>query len=132
MLLCIDDEPIRYIRLANHLREINSRTVVAVTCKIDEVNFYLKTADVIGVCLDHDMPVRGTSFAQHFFTERNIPVMIVSHNPGGALKIMDILNEFGTPNIYCPVKDTKSWLDSVIRFFNLEGANDLPSRTSSD
>lgn len=124
MILCIDDEPRRYVRLAHHLRDGRYDQSVVVTCRAEEVKFYFRTATVIGVCLDFDMPFgSGESFARQFLTERNTPVVISSHNPSGAMRIMDLLTEFDTPNLYRPVKDHDSWVLDVVKFFKLDPEN---------
>lgn len=118
IILCVDDTPVRYNRLAALAAERGF--VVVVTCRFEDVKFYLDNDcyDPIGVCLDHDMPnYDGTSFAREFFMERNIPVVISSHNPGGSEKIAAVLDTYLTPYCYAPAKNRDYWVQEVLNFF---------------
>lgn len=118
-ILCIDDEPSRYDRLA---RSVPNDVVVLVTCRLEEVKFYLYTyrADIIGVCLDHDMPFAdGQYFASHVLNELSIPVAVVSQNPMGAAKIIDILEEWATPTRALPAAHREEWVRDIKTFFRL-------------
>lgn len=119
-ILCIDDDPIRYLALTRFFLDHYRTIPVLISCRIPEVKFYLENYKVAGVCLDHDMPINGTFFATQFLIERNIPVVVASHNPGGAMNIMDILAEWEVPHMYRPAKDTDTWLKDVVSFFGFE------------
>lgn len=118
ILLCIDDEPNRYQRLA---RLLPDDITLVVTHQIQDVMFYLDQPEVYtvaGVCLDCDMPnsPQGLYYATHILNEKNIPVVISSHNPGEALKCHEMLNDYATPNIVLPVCDDDGWAQVVINF----------------
>lgn len=119
VILCIDDMPIRYHRLADVAKDHD--VMVLVTCRLEDVNFYLSQKDlyqIIGICLDHDMPnLNGDYYAKNIFSEKNIPVVISSHNPDGALKIEEYLNDYETPNILLPSEDSESWAKFAMAFF---------------
>ena len=119
IILCIDDEPIRYHRIARDLKRLADLTVV-VTCRMEDVVFYTTndSYEICGVCLDHDMPFgNGVAFAQTFFTERSIPVAIVSQNFDGARNIQKVLQEYETPCILLPMRDDDAWNRNVIDYF---------------
>ena len=127
IILCIDDEPIRYAKLAKHLASDTNDSLapeitVVVTHKLQDVHFYLNLPDVyriVGVCLDCDMPnsEQGFYYASHILNERSIPVVIASHNPGEATKCHEALNEYATPNMILPASDDDDWVRFVVDFF---------------
>lgn len=120
MILCIDDMPMRYLELAQLLQNEYGITTV-VTCRMEEVKFYLEIYKVIGVCLDHDMPFQnGLCFAETFLAERNIPVLITSQNPGGSAHIKYTLDEYEVRNLTLPYLHDGQWLQQALRFFELD------------
>ncbi len=116
IILCIDDVPTRYINLAS--AALARGVVAVVTCREEEVDFYLKYHYVFGICLDHDMPFQnGLTIAQKFLIERSIPVAIVSHNPPGVKSIADILNDYEVENIISPAQNSIGWAESIVNWF---------------
>jgi len=116
IILCIDDEPIRYreLRKMAHDRDI----VVVTTCRWSDFNEYIKGPDtILGVCLDHDMPTRGTAFAAEL-REYNYPVAITSLNPTGAETMKGMLDEFETPVMLLPCT-TVDWETEAFYFWGL-------------
>ena len=97
-ILCIDDSPERYMKLSRIADK--EGIFVAVTHNLESVNYYLDNGyNIIGICLDHDMPGQnGTYYAEHVLPDY-IPVIITSFNPVGAQNISNILKK----------KDFKAW-----------------------
>jgi|14BtaG_2_1085337.scaffolds.fasta_scaffold01378_10 CheY-like chemotaxis protein len=90
-LLCIDDEPIRFAKLA-------SFADCFVTDRPEVVSFYLKAYDFDAVLLDHDMPLwTGVEVARNHLIWRGIPVVVHSANEDGAKAIMRLLEEYAVP-----------------------------------
>lgn len=90
-LLCIDDEPIRFNRLA-------LTDDCFVTDRPEVVEFYLKAYKFDAVLLDHDMPLwTGVEAARLHLIERMIPVIVHSANDIGANNIMLLLQEYAVP-----------------------------------
>ena len=90
-LLCIDDEPIRFNKLA-------SAADCFVTDRPEVVEFYLNAYDFDAVLLDHDMPLwTGVEVARLHLIERGIPVIVHSANNVGADNIMLLLEEYAVP-----------------------------------
>lgn len=109
MILAIDDEPIRYESLND----------VIVSCRRQEVAFYLNKYKFDLICLDFDMPfVDGEQLAREFLIERNIPVCIVTLNEYGRNKIKTLLDEYEVPNFICPAlqgfhEDIERYLENL-------------------
>lgn len=99
LILCIDDQPIRYKRLNP------PGAVIVVTCRLEDVNFYIDrhkaSIDKIkGVMLDHDMPfLSGQVFARIIREEIHVPVALTSNNASGRKAMRDILEEYEVPVI---------------------------------
>lgn len=121
VVLCIDDEPIRYRNLA---KQLPNDIVLITTHSLQDVKFYLELPQlyqIVGICLDCDMPngPQGFYYASHILNEKNIPVVIASQNSSEALKCHEILDEYATPNILLPVMDDEGWIKMVIDFFKV-------------
>ncbi len=80
IVLCIDDSPIRYRWLAEYLKARN--IIVICVDRPSAVELYLEAyrGQIVGICLDHDMPVDGAVIAREHLCELSIPVAIVSNN----------------------------------------------------
>ena len=114
VLLCVDDEPIRYEKLASKLKSLD--ILLVVTHIPRHVDFYIEhyRYEIIAVCLDHDMPINdGVEFANRVFCELGFKVLIVSGNPEGAKNIKKVLDDFFTPNQIVPAT-MKNWEDAII------------------
>ena len=122
VILCIDDIPSRYGLLAKYLAP---EVVILVTQSLEDVVFYLNTSvyDIKGVCLDCDLPhgPQGYYYASTFFNERNIPVVIASHNPSEARKCHDTLDEYATPNLLLRAEGDMNWVLRAVDFFKSHG-----------
>lgn len=114
IILCIDDMPIRYRRL----RRLCKNTVIVTTCRMEDVIEYLRGSNQIyGVALDHDMPFQdGLWFANNYFRELNIPVVVTSLNSLGARDIMLCLQAYETPCLELPC-DASGWETQALKFF---------------
>jgi len=98
--LCIDDEPIRFDKLAK-------TADCFVTDRPEVVEFYLKAYDFDAVLLDHDMPLwTGVEVARLHLIERGIPVIVHSANDVGANNIMLLLREYAVPCYRLSVLET--------------------------
>lgn len=116
IILCIDDDPKRY----EWIIKTNSDWTILVTCRLEEVEFYLHFYKnrIWGVCLDHDMPgPNGQYFAQHVLNEYSFPVVIVSNNIPGANKICEILDEWAVPYTRIPASAGIRWGTEVLGYF---------------
>ena len=107
-LLCIDDEPIRFVKLA----KTEDRYV---TDRPEVVEFYLKAYDFDAVLLDHDMPLwTGLDVARLHLIERGIPVIVHSANDVGARNIMLLLEEYAVPCFRWNVLEN-NWAGGIVR-----------------
>lgn len=121
IILCIDDMPQRYTNLAFRLGAADKPITVVVTCRMEDVRFYTenKCYEIIGVCLDHDMPFQdGMYFAIHYLREHNWPVAITSANPFGAEDIFKELDYCDTPCKKIPVTD-RNFTPQLMEYFKL-------------
>lgn len=90
-LLCIDDEPIRFSKLAK-------LADCYVTDQPAVVAFYLNAYSFDAVLLDHDMPLwTGLDVANAHLIERGTPVIVHSANDVGANNIMLLLQDWAVP-----------------------------------
>jgi len=119
LILCIDDEPIRYRKLRR--LTFDHGMVVVTTCRLEDVEEYFRSQDeIVGICLDHDMPTRtGEDFA-YILREKNFPVVVTSMNETGARKICSVLSEYETPNIYLPCYQP-NWENEALAFWKNNG-----------
>lgn len=115
LILCIDDVPVRYERLC----KMNQKQIFVVTCRQEEVRFYLSNyrEQITGICLDHDMPFRDGEWFAELLTGYSIPVAITSQNPSGASKMQALLQEYEVPVTLLPVLDSELWALNVLHFF---------------
>jgi CheY-like chemotaxis protein len=119
ILLCIDDQPIRYKRLRKLTSDYG--VIVVTTCRLEDVNEYLRGPDqIVGVCLDHDMPFQSGAYFAEILREKNYPVAITSMNPDGAAIIKNILDEYETPNKLLPCSRRGGWEYQVFAFLGIE------------
>jgi hypothetical protein len=120
IILCIDDQPVRYHSFRDSILKINPNIFTVVTCRPDEFFWYITGPyKILGICLDHDMPYKeGTFFAEQL-GEFNYPVAIVSQNPSGVVMIQAILDEWGVPNKITNCA-WKNWESLAIDFFNIK------------
>ncbi len=117
VVLCIDDSPPRYNQLMKSLWQRNIVTIVC--CTLEEVNFYLDGPyNILGVCLDHDMPVVGTYFARHIIPDC-YPLAITSVNTVGADNIIAILEEINYQSRFKKIPGVGSWSNDALKFFNI-------------
>lgn len=115
LVLCIDDEPIRYRKLRKMVAE--TPMVLVTTCRHEDVNEYLQGPhQIVGVCLDHDMPQVSGAYFAGILREKNIPIVITSLNPEGARHIKFLLDEYETPNMILPCT-TEGWEDRAVKFW---------------
>jgi DNA-binding NarL/FixJ family response regulator len=116
-ILAIDDEPIRYHKLAELARERGINLVV--TCQQAEYEFYTecRAYRIVGVCLDHDMPFQnGEHFAKDL-AMYGYPVVVVSNNHGAAARCRDILEEGATPVTVAPASTDSWWPERILEWF---------------
>ena len=105
-LLCIDDEPIRFDKLAK-------KHDCFVTDQPKVVKFYLNAYRFAAVLLDHDMPFwSGLDAARIHLVERGIPVIVHSANDIGANNIMLLLQDWSVPCFRFSVLERK-WSESI-------------------
>ena len=117
ILLCIDDQPIRYKKLRKMTHSLNIVTVT--TCRMEDVIEYLRGPDkIVGVCLDHDMPFQDGAWYSRLLREKSHPVVITSMNSQGAANMQVILDEYETRNIYLPCTQ-HDWETNALIFFGV-------------
>ena len=115
IILCIDDQPIRYRELSRAAAQAG--IVVVTTCRLEDVEEYLQGPHcILGVCLDHDMPFQDGKFFAKKLGEYNYPVAVTSLNPDGAEEIVQILDEYETPYEAIPATDTE-FAAKIVKFF---------------
>lgn len=116
MILCIDDDPIRYEKLVKA-----TDYQVVVTCRQVDVRFYLNNYGdkIIGICLDHDMPFENGMWYADLLTAYSIPIVIVSHNPDAARAMAFKLDDFDVPQTRLAARDDIDWAEAVMYFFNV-------------
>lgn len=119
-ILAIDDSPKRYTQLAHKL---HSRAGIFVTHDPETVDFYLNHSPYkfCGILLDHDMPIEnGGWFAEKYFIDRNIPVVVTSHNLNAAISLEHFLVEWGVPTLRSPAPASPvydDWIQQVLNHF---------------
>ena len=119
IVLCIDDQPIRFCTLRQKLNKIDPDIAVVVTCRIDDFFWYINSPDkILGVCLDHDMPYKEGPFFAEQLGEFNYPVAIVSQNPSGVATLEATLNYWGVKNKITNCA-WNNWEDLAIEFFEI-------------
>lgn len=94
IILCIDDDPLRYHELA---KLVAPRYLVLVHYDPEMVDIALEfyRGRIVGVCLDHDMPtMNGQDMAKHYLIDKTLRVAITSANHVGARKIEEILRDY--------------------------------------
>lgn len=116
-ILCIDDEPDRYRRLAALADEAG--LFVAHAESRQQIETYLATqrARIVGICLDHDMcGLTGLEVAERILCEFSIPVVVTSANGVGATNIEATLSDYEVPVRKMPVT-REGWEDEAVRWF---------------
>lgn len=104
IILCIDDEPIRYRALRQEAHKHG--LVVVTTCRLPDVQEYLQGPDYIyGVCLDHDMPYVSGRYFAGILKEHNYPIVVTSLNPDGVRNICNDLEEYWVSHVAIPATD---------------------------
>lgn len=117
IVLCIDDEPIRYRELRNLLAK--DGIVVVTTCRLEDFFQYMDSPyEIVGVCLDHDMPFQSGMYFAGVLRQHNYPVVITSLNNNGAKNISYHLDEYETPNIILPCTK-EAWEHEAILFWEV-------------
>ena len=116
IILCIDDQPIRYRKLRKMVQKYDY--VVVTTCRLEDVQEYLRGSDtIVGVCLDHDMPFQDGVYFAELLREKGYPIAVTSMNPDGAKVIGHILDEYETPNLILPCS-VSGWENKAINFWS--------------
>lgn len=121
-VLAIDDSPRRYTHLAHKLQGLIG---IVISYDPEAVDFYLNRSPYkfCGILLDHDMPIEnGKWFAEKYLIDRNIPVVVTSHNPGAAVSLEHFLVEWGVPTLRspAPTEQDDSWIRRVTNHFGIE------------
>lgn len=110
-ILMIDDQPSRTNLLWKN--SLLHRDIV-VAHGIDQVNFYLDNFEFNLILLDHDMPLTsGPDICQQCLIHRNIPVIIISNNEPGSIKMMGLLDDYAVPVYYRPITDPRAIVDMI-------------------
>lgn len=124
-ILVIDDSPLRYqtfMRIAGHMG-----ILLVITENPEYIEMFLDNKNIeglelIGICLDHDMPGRNAvKIAEELLGEFNLPVAIVSNNTLGAAKLENVLTQFAVPCAQIPAWAAgREWVGNVLEFFAAE------------
>lgn len=124
ILLAVDDDPSRYEKLSQVLREY--KIVLACVQNPIAAKILLDSGSVIGAFLDHDMPYwDGQHYAREVFGPRSFPVCVTSGNPVGADSISEILTDFGVWHQIIPASRsdaTALWKDWVLGIYRDDNA----------
>lgn len=119
IILCIDDSPDRY-----HTFILRAR-VRDCFCIISHDPYTVGQAldvyrhDIVGVCLDHDMPIQnGKFFVNNFLLGTPIPVSIVSANVLASQSMKDMLDEYEC-NVQLNSAISKDWVEKTLDMFGV-------------
>lgn len=113
IILCIDDQPIRYRTLQR-----STFYPVVTTCRMEDFQeILLSPNEIHGICLDHDMPFQDGMWFATVLSAYNHRVVITSMNPQGAQTISNHFKEYETPHLILPCS-TKGWETRALKFFN--------------
>jgi len=117
-ILCIDDSFTRYSEFYKQACALGYEVMISDDPSFVGLLLDLHRSEIVGICLDHDMTCGrdGTWFANEYLIQRNIPVAIVSLNPGGANNIAKLFDEYNVEYIITPAGG-KSFIHSVMKFF---------------
>jgi len=125
VILCVDDQPKRYEALVA-ICHMDHGIRVVVTDNADAIRqffeFPVQGDEVIGVCLDHDMPQLSAFYVvEEFLGPRNIPVVVTSNNYSGANKLAAALNDFEVP---CRIEPGARDREFIMNYFGIiDGPN---------
>lgn len=123
VILCIDDSPIRFGIMYRMAAQRGVQLIVTEDPEFISM-VLLRPVDgvqIVGVCLDHDMPGRDASrIARDSLCEKSFPVAVVSSNRDGADKLSQLLTEFAVPNEKIPAGiGGVDWVERVFEFFGV-------------
>ena len=128
-ILCIDDEPCRYDRFYPMALHRGLDVVISHDPTLLQLYFAhpLPGSELVGVCLDHDMPLAdGHALARSFLIERGVPVAVVSTNEAGRNRIARLLEEYDTPCSIIPAT-VQGWEQHALTLFQGYKKPQVPS-----
>ncbi len=90
IILAIDDHPENFRKLKELL--IPKNIVIITTCRYPDITEYLKGPDqIIGICLDFDMPFGTGAFYVTLFKNIKIPIVITEKDVDGSNRVLEAL-----------------------------------------
>lgn len=119
IILCIDDSPERYDTFIVRARARDCICIISHDPYTVHQALDVYRDDIIGICLDHDMPIQnGMFFVNNFLIGISMPVSIVSANEHGARRMKDTLEEY-QGNVQLNSAISKDWVERTFQLFGV-------------